>query len=146
MENHPKFMVVLMALAKIGVVAALINSNLTDEGLTHSINIAKCRGCVYQHKLENVLAKVANNLKAPIDKSPFQVITIGEHSHYEVNAKRPQISDEKYKFFLSDKKLLILILKLFIKEEKLLFFITNLRAFCIHFLQTLPSESAGHSA
>ena len=40
---------------------------------------------------------------------------------------------------------MILILKLFIKEEKLLFFITNLRAFCIHFLQILPSESAGNT-
>ena len=37
----------------------------------------------------------------------------------KVNANRPQICD-----------------------EKLLFFIRNLRAFCIHFLQILPSESA----
>ena len=73
-------MVVLLALAKIGVVAALINCNLTDEGLSHSINIAKCRGCVYQHKLENVLAQVATNLKAPIDKSPFQVCIISNSS------------------------------------------------------------------
>ena len=40
---------------------------------------------------------------------------------------------------------MILILKLFIKEEKLLFFITNLRAFCIHFLQILPSEFEGNT-
>ena len=40
---------------------------------------------------------------------------------------------------------MILIFKLFIKEEKLLFFITNLRAFCIHFLQILSSESAGNT-
>ena len=40
---------------------------------------------------------------------------------------------------------MILILKLFIKEAKLLFFITNLRAFCIHFLQILPSEFAGNT-
>ena len=119
-------MVVLMALAKIGVVAALINSNLTDEGLTHSINIAKCRGCVYQHKLENVLAKVANNLKAPIDKSPFQVITIGEHSHYEVNAKRPQISDEKYKFFLFDKKTFDLNFKVIYQKGKTYFFLSEI--------------------
>ena len=32
MENHPKFMTVLLALSKIGVTAALINCNLTDEG------------------------------------------------------------------------------------------------------------------
>jgi acyl-coenzyme A synthetase/AMP-(fatty) acid ligase len=31
MENHPKYMVVLLALAKIGVIAALINNNLTHE-------------------------------------------------------------------------------------------------------------------
>ena len=86
MENHPKFMVVLLALAKIGVVAALINCNLTDEGLSHSINIAKCRGCVYQHKLENVLAQVATNLIAPIDKSPFQVITLARRAFtYDVD-------------------------------------------------------------
>ena len=40
---------------------------------------------------------------------------------------------------------MVLILKLFIKEEKLIFFITNLRAFCIHFLQTLSPESAGNT-
>ena len=40
---------------------------------------------------------------------------------------------------------MILILKLFFKEEKLLFFITNLRAFCIQFLQIFPSESAGNT-
>ena len=31
MENHPKYMVCLMALAKIGVVASLINTHLTEE-------------------------------------------------------------------------------------------------------------------
>ena len=31
MENNPKYMIVLLALAKIGVVAALINNNLSQE-------------------------------------------------------------------------------------------------------------------
>ena len=42
----------------------------------------------------------------------------------KVNVKRPQISDEKKKFFLFDKYLFILILKnqkLFVKGEKLFF-------------------------
>ncbi len=34
MENHPKFMVVFLALAKIGVVAALINHHLTEDVIT----------------------------------------------------------------------------------------------------------------
>merc|ERR1712223_269807 len=73
MENDPKFMVVLLALSKIGVAAALINSNLTDNGLVHSINIAKCRGCVYHHNLEGEVAKVAANLVCPPEKAPFQL-------------------------------------------------------------------------
>ena len=73
MENDPKFMIVLLGLAKIGVAAALINSNLTDNGLVHSINIAKCRGCVYHHNLEGAVAKVAANLVCPPEKAPFQV-------------------------------------------------------------------------
>ncbi len=72
MENHPKYMVVLLGLAKIGVTAALINNNLSDESLSYSINIAKCRGCIYQHSLEAVLASVASNCIAPSHQSPFQ--------------------------------------------------------------------------
>jgi len=80
MENHPKYMVVLLAMAKIGVTVALINCNLIDEGLVHSINIAKCRGIVYQHKLEPVLAKVAANLVAPPEKELFQFFSINNES------------------------------------------------------------------
>lgn len=76
MENHPKYMIVLLALAKIGVVAALINNNLTDESLSYSINIAKCRGCIYQHCLEPAIKSVAANLIAPKDQAPFSLFCI----------------------------------------------------------------------
>ena len=75
MENHPKYMVILLGLAKIGVVAALINNNLTEDSLTYTINLAKCRAIVYQHDLENVVAPISANLIT--QKSPFQFFCVG---------------------------------------------------------------------
>ena len=65
----------------------------------------------------------------------------------KVNAKCPQIPDEKTKFCPVDKKFLSFFLKhqkLFVKEAKLFFFIRNLRAFCIYFLQVLKIRIWGH--
>ena len=60
------------------------------------------------------------------------------------NALRFQM--KKTSFFSIDKYFLSLFLKnqkLFLKETKLFFYIRNLRAFCIYFLQVLPSKSEG---
>lgn len=46
MENHPDFVAIWFGLAKIGVVTALINSNLEGAGLAHSINIVNCRAAI----------------------------------------------------------------------------------------------------
>ena len=65
----------------------------------------------------------------------------------KVNAKCPQIPDEKTKFCSVDKNFLSFFLKhqkLFVKEAKLFFFIRNLRAFCIYFLQVLKIRIWGH--
>jgi len=39
----------------------------------YSINIAKCRGCIYDFGLEGVLAPVSASLIAPAHQAPFQV-------------------------------------------------------------------------
>ena len=74
----------------------------------------------------------------------FLIFQIWGYYLQKVNAKCPQISDEKDKFFFP----LINIFssffkkdqKSFLKEAKLFFFIRNLRAFCIYFLQVLPAK------
>ena len=74
----------------------------------------------------------------------FLIFQIWGYYLQKVNAKCPQISDEKDKFFSIDKYFFSLFLKdqkLFLKETKLFFFIRNLRAFCIYFLQVLPAKS-----
>jgi len=45
MENRPELLIVIGALAKIGAISSLINTNQRDQVLTHSIN--QTRGCVF---------------------------------------------------------------------------------------------------
>lgn len=52
MENKPEFPGVWLGLSKIGVIGALINVNLKNEPLNHSITVAKAKAVVYSSSLE----------------------------------------------------------------------------------------------
>jgi hypothetical protein len=95
--------------------------------------------CLSNLRAECNLRAVPSNLKLP-SYSDFNYLQ-------KVNAKCPQIPDEKNKFCSIDKIFFILFLKhqkLFVKEAKLFFFIRNLRAFCIYFLQVHKIRIWGH--
>ena len=69
MENRPEYVGLWMGLAKIGVIPALINYNLQQDSLLHTINVAECRAIIYGLELEegnNVaiifVKKQSNNL------------------------------------------------------------------------------------
>ena len=47
MENRPEYVGIWLGCAKIGIVPALINSNLSGKPLLHSINAASAIACVY---------------------------------------------------------------------------------------------------
>ena len=47
MENKPEYIGLWLGCTKVGVVPALINSNLTGKPLLHSINAASAIACVY---------------------------------------------------------------------------------------------------
>ena len=93
-------------------------------------------------KGKNFVWKIYQNFPLNLRVLPAEGNTLRFWWKYlqKVNAKRPQISDEKEKFFLFDK---IRIKSYLSKRKKLTFLIRNLRAFCIHFLQVLLSESEG---
>lgn len=46
MTNRPEYVAVILGLSKIGVIPALINYNLTQDSLAHSIEVSKCRGVI----------------------------------------------------------------------------------------------------
>ncbi len=55
MENRIEFLTILLALNKLGAIAALINTNLTGRALIHCINITDSRMCLFgEERLEAV--------------------------------------------------------------------------------------------
>ncbi len=55
MENRIEFLSTLIALNKLGVIAALINTNLTGKPLIHCISITRSRMCIFgEERLESI--------------------------------------------------------------------------------------------
>lgn len=46
MENRPEYVCFWLGLSKLGVITALINTNLRKDVLVHSIKIGRCKGVV----------------------------------------------------------------------------------------------------
>lgn len=53
MENKPEYVSLWLGLSKIGVISALINTNLKYEQLAHTIDVARPKIIVYSNELEN---------------------------------------------------------------------------------------------
>lgn len=51
MENKIEYPCIWFGLSKIGVITALINTNLKGNALTHSINVAKAKVVIYGSEL-----------------------------------------------------------------------------------------------
>jgi len=58
MTNRPEFVCVWLGLSKIGVIPALINSNLQSDPLHHSISVAKCRAVVFSSELAQAVESI----------------------------------------------------------------------------------------
>ena len=62
MENRPEYIATWLGLAKIGVTPALINYNLKQQSLVHTIQVSNCKAIIYGIELEkgeiNVLIKL----------------------------------------------------------------------------------------
>ncbi|MBT4364165.1 MAG: long-chain-acyl-CoA synthetase [Desulfobacterales bacterium] len=63
MDNRPEYLIIHAGLAKIGVVPALINSNLKGKILTHAINISKAKAVILGHELAEEYDKISANLQ-----------------------------------------------------------------------------------
>lgn len=47
LENRPEFVCFWLGLSKLGVITALINTNLRQTSLAHSVNVANCQAFIY---------------------------------------------------------------------------------------------------
>ncbi|MDH3685579.1 MAG: long-chain-acyl-CoA synthetase [Myxococcales bacterium] len=74
MENRPEFVVHWLGLAKVGVVSALINTNLTGRPLAHSLSVSGARDLI----LEAALAENWAGAVDQLDEAPRVWATCGE--------------------------------------------------------------------
>lgn len=55
LENCPEFVCIWLGLAKLGIIVPLINTNLRDQSLLHSINVAEAQAIIFGGDLFNGL-------------------------------------------------------------------------------------------
>ncbi|XP_067644583.1 long-chain fatty acid transport protein 1-like isoform X2 [Eurosta solidaginis] len=66
LENRVEFVGTWLGLSKLGIVTALINTNLKGPALVHSITVAKCSAVIYGEDfveaIENIATKISSKL------------------------------------------------------------------------------------
>ena len=60
MENRTEYLVIIIALNKLGVTAGLINTNLTGRPLIHCLSITNSRMCIFGEELMDAISEVRN--------------------------------------------------------------------------------------
>ena len=105
MENRVDFVATLIALNKLGVIAALINTNLQDRALVHCLEITDAHWCLFgEERLEAIdqirLAPGAGAIKtwiyAPDDAReacPNWAADLAEESEYEAPSNPPDTAE-----------------------------------------------------
>lgn len=66
MENQPEHVGIWLGLSKIGVITALINTNLKSQQLLHSINVAKSKYVIYNSNLSESIKTIKDDLNKDI--------------------------------------------------------------------------------
>jgi len=72
MENKPEYVGIWLGLSKLGVIAALINTNLRTDSLLHSINVAKAKVLIFDSNFE--LGNTCFSLFRSIDCKPLNTL------------------------------------------------------------------------
>ena len=80
MENKPEFIGLWYGLSKLGVISALINTNLRNKTLLHSIEIAKPKVLVYGQELADEVTQVK-----PSFSIKFEVINQGNNNQSDTD-------------------------------------------------------------
>ena len=62
LENSPEYVALWLGMAKIGVHAALINTNLRGDALLHCVNISDAKAVVYGKQFAGSVAAIAPSL------------------------------------------------------------------------------------
>ncbi len=73
MENHPEYLMAVSGLSKLGVIVALVNTDIRGDTLTHDINICEAKAIIVELRLLDSFAEVVSTIRM---KSPGHVFVI----------------------------------------------------------------------
>ena len=62
LENSPEYVALWLGMAKIGVYAALINTNLRGDALLHCVTVSDAKAVVYGKQFGEAIAAIASSL------------------------------------------------------------------------------------
>jgi solute carrier family 27 fatty acid transporter 1/4 len=99
MENKPEYIALWYGLSKLGVISALINSNLRSKILIHSIEIAKPKCLVYGQELREAVAQVKNEFTLK-----FDILSQGDSTNSEDNLEN-LVQNQSDDFSMTEKVL-----------------------------------------
>ncbi|CAF0850315.1 unnamed protein product [Brachionus calyciflorus] len=80
MENKPEYVGLWLGLSKIGVISALINTNLKYEQLAHTFSVARPKILIYSNVLEN-------SLDTCVDQIDSNIVLISENESKKTNVQ-----------------------------------------------------------
>jgi len=91
MENRVEYIPIWMGLSKIGVITALINTNLREESLRHCIEISECKSLIYSDSFSSFVHSKNMQYKTNFD---FYVFDNTEETKYIQAQKLKHLLDE----------------------------------------------------
>lgn len=78
--NKPEYIGIWLGLGKIGVVTALINTNLRSQSLTHCVNVAKCKGFIFTSEFAKDIKEINESLPSDMEHIVYGEQTILENN------------------------------------------------------------------
>ena len=71
MTNCPEYVGIVLGASKVGVCVALINYNLRENALLHSITVAECVALIYENSLEEAVSNIHDGLDKNLQSMCF---------------------------------------------------------------------------
>ncbi|XP_023713296.2 long-chain fatty acid transport protein 4-like, partial [Cryptotermes secundus] len=82
MGNCPEYICIWLGLAKLGVITSLINHNLRNQPLSHTLNVVKTKALIFSHELSSAVQEVVSSLDIFLEQ-------------YQLGGKQPEASNVK---------------------------------------------------
>ena len=92
MENRPEYIATWLGLAKIGVTPALINYNLKQQSLVHTIQVSNCKSIIYGIELEKGMTQYKYKIRyIPISEQIYFLYSLIFYSFKRIDRSLQRI-------------------------------------------------------